>query len=92
MPPKRSQATPFVVEEACLRYYWAERTLVSPAVTVLIPPGICFIQAIEDLAVLSVEVVAAVVDSLTVAFLAVVPFTPTGHFDQLPLPANHPDF
>jgi hypothetical protein len=28
MPPKGSQAAPFVVEEACLRYYWAERTLV----------------------------------------------------------------
>jgi hypothetical protein len=29
MPPKRSQAVPFVVEEACLRCYWAERTWVS---------------------------------------------------------------
>jgi len=29
MPPKRSQAAPFAVEETCLRYYWAERTFAS---------------------------------------------------------------
>jgi hypothetical protein len=28
MPPKRSLATPLVVEEACLRSYGVERTLV----------------------------------------------------------------